>query len=99
MGKSSAPPLAGEAIRQARHGKFMTQAEVAEQVALLVRDHDIKFDRSGLSLIESGAVKRPHPKVVGALAQVLGMDADAIYETGDRAEDDDESEAAAKPAA
>lgn len=87
MGKSTAPPLAGPAIRKARHGKFMTQAEVAGQVAELVKPDGIRFDRSSLSLIESGDVKRPHPKVVGALAHVLGLEADEIY-------DDEEAEAA-----
>ena len=75
MGKTTAPPLDGEAIRQARHDRFLTQAEVAEQVAALVKGDDIKFDRSGLSLIENGTVKRPSLKVVRALAQVLGREA------------------------
>ena len=92
MGKSSAPPLDREAIRQARHGKFMTQLEVAEQVAKKVAAHGIKFDRSSLSLIESGAVKRPHPKVVGALVEVLGLKADAIFKAKDGSSDDADKE-------
>ena len=93
MGKSTAPPLNGEAVRHARHGHFLTQADVAEQVASRLAKDGIKFDRSSLSLIESGAVKRPHPKVVGALAQVLDLEADEIYGSDD--EEDDEGGAKA----
>ena len=95
MGKTSAPPLDGEAIRRARLEKFLTQAEVAERVAKKCRRDRIKFDRSGLSLIESGAVKRPSLKVIRALAQVLDLKAAEMFkaESGPD-EDDDESEAA-----
>ena len=95
MGKTTAPPLDGEAIRQARHAKFMTQLEVATQVAELCAPDGIKFDRSGLSMIETGDVKRPSYKVVRALAQVLGMEAGDIFKPEDEEdEDDDEAEAA-----
>lgn len=95
MGKTSAPPLDGEAIRRARLEKFLTQAEVAERVGKrLARDH-IKFDRSSLSLIESGIVKRPSLKVVRALARVLELKAAEMFKAGgDPDEDDQESEAA-----
>ena len=79
MPRNFAPPLNGEAIRRARLCKFMTQAEVACHVSGQVAEHGIKFDRSGLSLIENGMVKRPHPKVVGALCSVLGLDPDTLY--------------------
>ena len=87
MGKTTAPALDGEAIRRARHAKFMTQLEVAAQVAALCEADDIKFDRSSLSFIENGDVKRPNLKVVRALAAVLELDPDEMFE-------DDESEAA-----
>lgn len=90
MGKTSAPPLDGEAIRQARLRLFLTQAEVAEQVAAL----GVPFDRSGLSLIESGLVKRPRLKLVHALGKVLGLEGDALFGGeddggGDEEEDED----------
>lgn len=94
MGKTSAPPLDGKAIRKARLGKFMSQAEVAEQVAGRVAADGIKFDRSGLSYIEIGTVKRPSLKVVRALSEVLGMEPDAMYQPDDEDEDDDEDAAA-----
>lgn len=92
MGKTSAPPLDGEGIWRARLAKFMTQAEVAAQVAALTAADGIKFDRSSLSFIESGAVKRPSLKVVRALAAVLDMD--EMFKA-DEAEDDAEQEALA----
>ena len=96
MGKTTAPPLDGEAIRHARHAKFMTQLEVAAQVAELCAADGIKFDRSGLSMIESGSVKRPSFKVVRALAQVLGMEPAEMFkaEDGEDESADEEAEAA-----
>jgi transcriptional regulator with XRE-family HTH domain len=95
MGKTSAPPLDGEAIRRARLGKFLTQAEVAGAVHEQCAGLGIKFDRSGLSMIESGKVKRPSLKVVPVLAQVLGMEPAEMFKADDGAgEEDDESEAA-----
>ena len=92
MGKTSAPPLNGEAIRQARVRRFLTQSEVQEQCAAL----GVDFERSGLSYIENGKVKRPSLKVVRVLAQVLGMEADEMFKAEDGEEDggDEESEAA-----
>ena len=95
MGKTNAPPLDGEAIRSARLRKFLTQAEVAAQVAALCAADDIKFDRSSLSLIESREVKRPSLKVVRALAAVLELGPGEMFKAEDGPdEDDDESEAA-----
>ena len=79
MGKSSHPPLNKDAIKNARLRSFLTQAEVAQQVAALCAEHGIKFDRSSLSLIESGDVKRPAPKLIPALAKVLGMTPDEMF--------------------
>lgn len=76
---TSAPPLNGEAIRRARIQQFLTQAEVAAEVQEHCRPLGIKFDRSGLSLIENGRVERPSLKVVRILAEVLGLDTDEIY--------------------
>ena len=95
MGKTSAPPLDGEAIRGARLRKFLTQAEVAAQVAALCIADDIKFDRSGLSHIEGGRTGRPSLKVVRALAAVLELEPGEMFKPEDGPdEDDDESEAA-----
>ena len=95
MGKTNAPPLDGEAIRRARLGKFLTQAEVAERVAKKCARDGIKFDRSGLSLIENGTVKRPSLKVVRALARVLELKAAEMFKADTPPdEDDEESEAA-----
>jgi transcriptional regulator with XRE-family HTH domain len=85
MGRTSAPPLDGQTIRQARLRGFMTQAEVAEKVAEQCAAHDIKFDRSSLSLIENGRLRWPHPKVVPVLAEVLGMTADQMYKNDEAA--------------
>lgn len=85
MGKTSAPPLDGEAIRRARLGKFMTQAEVAGAVQEKCSALGIKFDRSGLSMIENGSVKRPSLKVVPVLAEVLGMEVGEMFADEDAA--------------
>ena len=85
MGKTSAPPLDGEAIRRARLGKFMTQAEVAGAVQEKCSALGIKFDRSGLSMIETGSVKRPSLKVVPVLAEVLGMEVGEMFADEDAA--------------
>ena len=92
MGKTSAPPLNGEAIKQARLRKFLTQAEVQEQCAAL----GIKFERSGLSYIENGKVRRPSLKVVRGLAEVLGMEPAEMFKAEDGEDDsaDEEAEAA-----
>lgn len=95
MGKTTAPPLDGEAIRSARHAKFMTQAEVAAQASDLLAADGIKFDRSGLSMIETGDVKRPNLKVVRALAQVLDMKADELFKAGGGESEDADEEAEA----
>jgi transcriptional regulator with XRE-family HTH domain len=95
MGRNFAPPLDDKAIRLARLHGGMTQAEVAGRVAQLVAADGIKFDRSGLSLIENGNVKRPHPKVIRALSQVLGLDPGAVFKDGGGEDEDDEPETAA----
>jgi transcriptional regulator with XRE-family HTH domain len=97
MGKTTAPALDGEAIRAARHAAFLTQLEVATQVGALCAGDGIRFDRSSLSLIETGAVERPSLKVVRALAEVLGMEPDEVFRAAtatDDEEPDEESEAA-----
>jgi transcriptional regulator with XRE-family HTH domain len=81
MGRTSAPPLDGEAIRRARLRKFLSQAEVAEQCA----QRGVKIDRSGLSLIETGIVKRPALKVIPVLAEVLGLDPEEMFKDEDGA--------------
>lgn len=76
---TSAPPLNGKAIRRARIRQFLTQAEVAEAMRERCVEAGIKFDRSSLSLIENGRVKRPSLKVVPILAGVLGMETDDMF--------------------
>ena len=88
MGKTSAPPLDGKAIRSARLRKFLTQAEVAARVQEQCIPDGIKFDRSGLAHIENGTVKRPSLKVVRSLAAALGMEPDQMFKP-----EDDEAEA------
>lgn len=77
MGKTSAPPLDGEAIRRARVRQFLNQGDVHERCAEL----GVKFDRSLLSYIENGKVKRPAPAVVRGLIEVLGLTPEEIYGT------------------
>ena len=92
MGKTSAPPLDGAAILSARLAKFMTQAEVAAQVAALCAPDGIKFDRSSLSFIENGAVKRPSLKVVRALAAVLELKRNEMFKAEDGEGDEDDGD-------
>jgi DNA-binding XRE family transcriptional regulator len=92
---SRRPPLNAKAILRARIRKFLTQQEVAEQVSALCAEGRIKFDRSSLSLIESGSVKRPSLKAVRALAEVLGMEADEMFAPDGDADDDEPEDVAA----
>ncbi len=85
MGKTSAPPLDGEAIRRARLSQYLTQAEVAAQVQEQCAALGIKFDRSGLAHIENGTVKRPSLKVVRSLAAALGMEPADMFKAEDEA--------------
>ena len=95
MGRYGAPPLDNLAILRARLRKGLTQAEVAEQCAAL----NVKIDRSGLSYIESGKVRWPHPKIAPVLAEVLGLELDDMFKAEDGSDDEEEDDAAAKPAA
>jgi transcriptional regulator with XRE-family HTH domain len=81
MGKSYAPPLNNEAILRARLYRGLTQQEVAEQCAAL----DLEIDRSALSLIENGKVKRPHPKIPPVLARVLGLELHEMFKEAEAA--------------
>ena len=80
---SRRPPLDAEAILRARIGKFLTQQEVAEQCAPRCAELGIKFDRSSLSMIENGRVKRPALRIIPVLAEVLGMDPDEMFKAED----------------
>ncbi len=88
MGRNFAPPLNGDAIRRARLFSGLTQLEVQERCAAL----GVKLDRSGLSYIENGSVKRPAPKVVKVLSEVLGIEPGDMYKPGDGDEDRDDGE-------
>ena len=92
---SRRPPLDADAILRARIGKFLTQQEVAEQCAPRCAELGIKFDRSSLSMIETGKVKRPALRIVPVLAEVLGMEPDEMFKADDSPDEDEEDEAEA----
>lgn len=79
MGRNSAPPLNGELIRRARLRKRLTQSEVGQLCA--ERGHPL--DQGNLSRIERGRIKWPSMRALPALADVLGLDVDELFDTDD----------------
>jgi len=81
----SAPPLNGKLIGNTRLRKCMTQLDVARQCAAL----GVSIHPATLSRIENGDTKRPLPRLVPVLAQVLGLEVDDMFTTaGEGAEPD-----------
>jgi transcriptional regulator with XRE-family HTH domain len=76
MGRSSAPPVNAEAIRQARIRRCLTQARVQE----LCAERGAAIDRGNLSRIERGLLRWPAPDSIPVLAEVLGLTMEEIFE-------------------
>ena len=74
MGRSSAPPLNGNLIRQARKEKGMTQAQVAAACA----ERGQWVDQARISRIENGGVKW-RLKCLPVIAEVLDLDEDDLF--------------------
>jgi len=77
MGRTSAPPVNGKRIRQARLRLHMSQAEVCKACA--ERGH--KLDDGNLSRMETGQIKWPALRGLPVLAEVLGVEVEDLFET------------------
>ena len=85
MGRSSAPPVNGKRIRQARLRLHMSQAEVCKACA--ERGH--KLDDGNLSRMETGQIRWPALRGLPVLAEVLGVEVDDLWDTEDEPEQAD----------
>jgi len=81
MGRSSAPPINGEVVRQARLRKRLSQHELGQ----LCATHGYALDQGSISRIESGHIKWPSPRSLPPLAAALGLKVDDLLSP---AEDD-----------
>jgi len=76
MGKE---PTFGERLRQLRQAKGLTQRELAERVATLLREEDRRgFDFTYLSKIENDRMRPPSAAAIRQLAAVLNADGDDL---------------------
>jgi transcriptional regulator with XRE-family HTH domain len=75
MGRTSAPPIKGEILREARIAKFMSQADVARECA----ERGLTLDPTNLSKIERGLIRWPAMRAVPILAEVLGVDVKELF--------------------
>jgi transcriptional regulator with XRE-family HTH domain len=75
MGRSNGlAPVNGKALREARIGKFMSQADVLR--ACVARG--VVLDQGNLSRIERGTVRWPAPSIIPVLAEVVGLTTDEL---------------------
>lgn len=76
MGRTSAPPIKGEILREARIRKFMSQADVARECA----ERGLPLDPTNLSKIERGLIKWPAMRSIPILAEVLGVNVEDLFD-------------------
>jgi transcriptional regulator with XRE-family HTH domain len=88
MGQSSGiPPINGKALRRARVARFMSQADVLRACA----ERGIIIDHGNLSKMENGLIRRPRPRIIPVLAEVVGLKPEDLFADEP---DDDEADAA-----
>jgi transcriptional regulator with XRE-family HTH domain len=76
MGRTSARPIKGEMLREARLRKFMSQADVLRGCA----ERGLALDQTNLSKIERGRIRWPALRVIPVLADVLGIDVEDLFQ-------------------
>lgn len=76
MGRTSARPIRGQMLREARLRKFMSQADVLRGCA----ERGLALDQTHLSKIERGLIKWPALRTIPVLADVLGIDVEELFE-------------------
>jgi len=78
MGRTSAPPIRGEILREARIRKCMSQADVTRECA----ERGLTLGEANLSRIERGLIRWPALRTIPILAAVLDVDVDDLFEDG-----------------
>ncbi len=81
MGRTSAPPIKGELLREARIRKFMSQADVARECA----ERGLAIGPTNLSKIERGLIRWPAMRNLPVLAEVLGIDVEELFDSEEAA--------------
>jgi transcriptional regulator with XRE-family HTH domain len=81
MGRTSAPPVNGEVLREARIRKLMSQADVQRECA----ERGLDLGQDNLSKIERGLIKWPAMRKLPVLAAVLGIEVEAMFAPGEAA--------------
>ena len=76
MGRTSARPIKGEILREARIAKFMSQADVTRECA----KHGLILGPTNLSKIERGLIKWPAMRSIPILAEVLGLNVEELFD-------------------
>ena len=75
MGRTSARPIRGQILREARIAKFMSQSDVLRECA----ERGLTLDQTHLSKIERGLIKWPALRTLPVLAEVLGLDVEELF--------------------
>jgi hypothetical protein len=70
MGRTSAPPIKGELLLEARLRKCMSQADVQQACA----ERGLVIGQYQISKIERGVIRWPALRILPVLADVLGFD-------------------------
>ena len=78
MGRTSAPPVNGGFLREARIRKLMSLADVQRECA----ERGLDLGADNLSKIERGVVKWPAMRKLPVLAEVLGIDVEDMFAPG-----------------
>ena len=81
MGRSSAPPVSGEFVRQRRLLKCLTQADVARECS----ERGYWMDQSYVSRIEGGEIRWPALKALPVLAEVLDVEVTDLFSAAEAA--------------
>jgi transcriptional regulator with XRE-family HTH domain len=76
MGRTSARPIKGHLLREARIAKFMSQADVTRKCA----ERGLVLDHTNLSKIERGLIRWPALRAIPVLAEVLGLDVEELFD-------------------
>ena len=76
MGRTSAPPVNGELLREARIRKLMSLADVQRECA----ERGLDLGADNLSKIERGVVRWPAMRKLPVLAEVLGLKVEDMFE-------------------
>ena len=75
MGRSSAPPVSKDFIRERRLRMCLTQAELARECS----ERGYEMDQAYVSRLEGGQIRWPALKRLPILADALGVEVDDLF--------------------